>query len=70
VFDETGIIVLFAPYKVDCYGAGPKSTKVEYSTIVRLMKPVYISALGIEHILGQLRLEEAGLTRILPNQSE
>jgi hypothetical protein len=38
VFDETGIIVLFAPYKVDCYGAGPKSTKVEYSTIVRLKR--------------------------------
>jgi hypothetical protein len=37
VFDETGIVILFAPYRVDCYAAGPKSTNVEYSRIVPLI---------------------------------
>jgi TIR domain/Protein of unknown function (DUF3298) len=50
IFDETGIVILFAPYLVDCYAAGPKLTKLEYSKIVLLMQPVYVNALSIEHI--------------------
>jgi hypothetical protein len=58
VFDETGVVVLFGPYQVACYAAGPSSIKVEYSRIAPFMKPVYINALRIEHIMGQLRLRD------------
>ena len=50
VFDETGIVVLFHPNKVAAYVFGPQSTNIEYSTIILFMQPVYVSALGIEHI--------------------
>jgi TIR domain/Protein of unknown function (DUF3298) len=59
VFDETGIVVLFYPYKVAAYGFGPQSVKIGYSKIVHLMQPVYISALGIEHVAWESKEEQS-----------
>ena len=60
VFDDAGIVVLFYPYKVAAYAFGPQSVKIEYSKIVHLMHPVYVSALSIENIAWKSKDEQSG----------
>lgn len=50
VFDDEGIELLFAPYQVGPYAAGPQSAIVLYSKIVPTIKPEFQTALGIEYL--------------------
>jgi hypothetical protein len=50
-FDGEGIRLLFPPYQVAAYCFGPQVEKIDYKEIIREVRPVYVSALGIERFL-------------------
>lgn len=50
VFREDALEILFAPYHVSGYAAGPQEAKVPYEAICELVKPEYASALDIDHL--------------------
>ncbi len=50
VFREDFIEILFAPYHVGPYAAGPQEAHVAYTDIFELVKPDYASALEIDHL--------------------
>jgi hypothetical protein len=47
VFDEDGLEILFPPYQVACYAAGPQFTKLPYKEFVHLLSRPYKNALGV-----------------------
>jgi hypothetical protein len=45
IFDEDGLEVLFAPYQVACYAAGPQFAKIPYEEFKHLLSRTYANAL-------------------------
>ncbi len=52
VFREKHLDILFAPYEVDCYAAGPQFASVQYKDIFKLLRPEYLAALDLSSIFG------------------
>jgi hypothetical protein len=50
VFREDALEILFAPYHVSAYAAGPQEAHVPYKEIFEFVKPDYASALEIDHL--------------------
>jgi hypothetical protein len=46
VFDEDGLEILFAPYQVACYAAGPEFVKLPHKEFAHLLSRPYRNALG------------------------
>lgn len=53
VFGEDGIEILFAPYHVAPYACGPQFAKLTYEDIFHTLKPVFVAALELEHLVYQ-----------------
>jgi hypothetical protein len=51
IFKEKGIEVLFPPYQVDCYAAGPQFGFIRYEDLVKHLRPEFAAALGIEYLV-------------------
>lgn len=52
VFQERNIEILFPPYQVDCFAAGPQFASVEYKDILNFLRPEFAAALDLSPILG------------------
>jgi hypothetical protein len=59
LFRENGVELLFAPYTVACYAAGPQSIDISYKLIFEAMKREYACALGIEYLAYRMSHSEA-----------
>ncbi|MEP9397923.1 TIR domain-containing protein [Mesorhizobium sp. KR2-14] len=50
VFAQDAVEILFAPYQVASYADGPQAATIAYRALLRLIKPEFQTALGIEHL--------------------